>query len=90
VGSEKMAVFDDLSEKKLFIYPHKIKWEKGRIPVAQKAEFYSIPFKMRAPLEEELLHFYQCVKSRQQPITDGLEGLRVLQILEKAQKSLEN
>jgi len=27
VGSKAMAVFDDMSEEKLFIYPHKIEWK---------------------------------------------------------------
>jgi len=34
VGSEKMAVFDDATKEKLFLYPHKIAW-KDRIPTAQ-------------------------------------------------------
>jgi UDP-2-acetamido-3-amino-2,3-dideoxy-glucuronate N-acetyltransferase len=39
IGSEKMAVFDDISKEKLFIYEHKIKWEKGKIPIAEKSCF---------------------------------------------------
>ena len=43
VGSRAMAVFDDVSKEKLFIYPHKIKWQNGKIPIAQKADFNAIP-----------------------------------------------
>jgi UDP-2-acetamido-3-amino-2,3-dideoxy-glucuronate N-acetyltransferase len=88
VGSEKMAVFDDLSKEKLFIYPHKIKWEKGKIPVAKKADFVTVPLEPKQPLEEELSHFLDCMKTRRAPKTDGLEGLQVLKVLEMAQKKL--
>jgi len=88
VGSEKMVVFDDVSEEKLFIYPHKIKWEKGKIPVAQKADFNIVEFEQKQPLTEELLHFIHCIETRETPKTDGREGLKVLDILERAEKQL--
>ena len=88
VGSEKMAVFDDISQEKLFIYPHKIKWEKGKIPVADKADFYKVDVENTQPLREELLHFIHCIEHGKTPKTDGREGLRVLEILEKAEKQL--
>jgi len=90
VGAEKMAVFDDISREKLFIYPHRIKIEEGRIPVAQKADYYTIPVETREPLREELLHFIQCVERRESPRTDAREGLRVLKFLARAEKSLQN
>src|SRR4030043_1053163 len=43
VGSKGMAVFDDVSKEKLLLYPHKIEWQHGKIPVAQKAENQGIP-----------------------------------------------
>ena len=39
VGSKAMAVFDDVSSEKLFLYPHKIEWLAGKIPVATKADY---------------------------------------------------
>jgi UDP-2-acetamido-3-amino-2,3-dideoxy-glucuronate N-acetyltransferase len=89
VGSKKMAVFDDISEEKLCIYPHEIKLEDGGIPVVHRADYISIDFVPRQPLKEELLHFSECVSSRNLPKTDGREGLRVLKILEMAEKSLQ-
>jgi UDP-2-acetamido-3-amino-2,3-dideoxy-glucuronate N-acetyltransferase len=89
VGSNKMAVFDDISEEKLFIYPHKITWEKGKIPVALKADYNVVDFEKKQPLAEELIHFIDCVENRKTPRTDGREGLRVLKILEKAQETLK-
>jgi len=90
VGSKAMAVFDDMSQEKLFIYPHKIEWQNGKIPVAQKAEYYSVPLDKKEPLKEELQHFIECVQKRKTPKTDGNEGLGVLKILELAEKGLFN
>ncbi len=86
VGSKGMAVFDDVSKEKLFFYPHTIEWKDGKIPVAQKAEHRVIPFEAGEPLKLELKHFADCVIARSNPRTDGEEGLRVLKILEKAEK----
>jgi len=90
VGSKAMAVFDDVSSEKLFLYPHKIEWLEGKVPVATKAAYNVIPFEKAEPLKEELKHFIDCVKSRTQPKTDGNEGLKVLRILEAAEKSLSS
>lgn len=84
VGSKKMAVFDDVSQEKLFLYPHKIEIEEGRIPVAHKAEKEIVSFEPSQPLEKELKHFLNCIKTRKEPKTDGKEGVRVLRILNKA------
>jgi UDP-2-acetamido-3-amino-2,3-dideoxy-glucuronate N-acetyltransferase len=88
IGSKGMLVFDDLTEEKLFFYPHKIEWKDGKIPVAQKAEYEIIPVEKGEPLRIELEHFIDCVINRKRPITDGYEGLRVLKILDSAEKSL--
>lgn len=88
VGSEKMVVFDDLSKEKLFIYPHKIKWQQGKIPVAEKADYTTVDLEPNQPMEEELKHFLDCIETRKSPKTDGREGLTVLKILEQAQNKL--
>ena len=88
VGSKAMAVFDDMSKEKLFLYPHTIKWESGKIPVAQKADFHPVPLDQKEPLKEELKHFIDCVKNRKSPKTDGHEGLRVLKILDMAENAM--
>jgi UDP-2-acetamido-3-amino-2,3-dideoxy-glucuronate N-acetyltransferase len=88
VGTKAMAVFDDVSKEKLFLYPHKIEYKGGKLPVAQKAEHYTVDFDKKEPLKEELRHFIDCVEKRKTPKTDGEEGSRVLKVLEKAEKSL--
>ena len=87
VGDKKMAVFDDVTEEKLLLYPHKIEWHH-RIPVAAKAEAELVKVKMEEPLREECQHFLDCVTKGMTPRTDGREGLRVLQVLEASQESL--
>ena len=89
VGSAKMAVFDDTAKNKLTLYPHKVEW-KNRIPTAVKAEGQAVPIGEAEPLRQECVHFVKCIESRNQPTTDGKEGLRVLRILNACQKSLES
>ena len=86
VGSEKMAVFDDVSDEKLFLYPHEIEWV-NRVPVPQMKDVIIIDTEMKEPLKEECKHFIECIESRRKPKTDGREGLRVLEILQASQES---
>lgn len=88
IGSKAMAVFDDLSKEKLFLYRHKIEWEDGKIPVAHKADYEVVSVEEKEPLKEELKHFVNCVESRKRPKTDGYEGVKVLKVLELAEKAL--
>lgn len=90
VGSEAMAVFDDVSNEKLRVYPHKIEWIEGIVPVAQKADYSVITVDPGEPLRLELNHFVDCVNTRQQPFSDGSEGVRVLKVLDAAQRSLNS
>ncbi|MBW1981222.1 MAG: Gfo/Idh/MocA family oxidoreductase [Deltaproteobacteria bacterium] len=87
VGDRKMAVFDDLSEEKLLLYPHQIKWVK-RLPVAAKGEAEAVPLDMQEPLAVECRHFLDCIANGRPARTDGREGLRVLRVLEASQESL--
>lgn len=88
VGSEKMAVFDDVSEEKLFLYPHEIEWV-NRVPIPQMKDAIIVETENNEPLKEECKHFLECIESRKRPKTDGKEGLRVLEILQASQESLE-
>ncbi|MDD5503756.1 MAG: Gfo/Idh/MocA family oxidoreductase [Candidatus Omnitrophica bacterium] len=84
VGSKAMAVFDDMTREKLFIYPHKITRNNGGPPIAVKADCQIIEIEDKEPLKEEIAHFVHCVRQRKAPLTDGREGLRVLSVLEEA------
>jgi UDP-2-acetamido-3-amino-2,3-dideoxy-glucuronate N-acetyltransferase len=91
VGDKKMAVFDDTLpwEDKLLLYGHQINWENNQ-PVPVKAEPERVDIPKDEPLKRECLHFLDCMKTGQRPVTDGDEGLRVLQVLHAAQRSLSS
>lgn len=88
VGSEKMAVFDDAASDKLVLYPHKVEW-KNRLPTAIKAEGEAVALEAVEPLKEECRHFLECLVSRESPVTDGAEGLRVLRVLRSCQEAMQ-
>ena len=89
VGDKKMAVFDDVSQKKLLLYSHKIQWLQ-RIPVASKTDAEVVRLRrMGEPLRAECQHFLECIAKGQSPKTDGREGLRVLRVLQASQESLD-
>lgn len=89
VGDKKMAVFNDLEkEAKLVTYAHSISWQ-NQAPVPMKAEGEIVPLDTTEPLFAECGHFLSCVQTRQKPRTDGAEGLRVLSVLQRCQKALD-
>ena len=96
VGSRKMAVFEDTEPvDKLCIYDSGVKGI--REPFETYQDFQGLRFgdtiiprlDNREPLLLEVEHFVECVRTRQQPKTDGRNGLRVVGVLTAAQASLE-
>jgi UDP-2-acetamido-3-amino-2,3-dideoxy-glucuronate N-acetyltransferase len=89
VGEKSMAVFDDSLpwNEKLKIYPHQVNWVNG-VPTPEKAEATCVHLEESEPLKLECQHFLDCIASNKQPHTDGPEGLRVLQVLDAAERSL--
>lgn len=88
VGDRKMAVFDDVATtNKLLLYPHQIEWQ-GNVPVPTKEDAIAIPTEIREPLNEGCKHFLECIQTRNNPKTDGEEGVKVLNVLEACQSSL--
>ena len=89
VGSTKMAVFDDMAEHKLVLYPHRVEW-KNRIPTAVKAEAEIVPLGSSEPLRAECQQFLDALATRKPPVSDGAEGLRVLRVLDACQRALRS
>jgi UDP-2-acetamido-3-amino-2,3-dideoxy-glucuronate N-acetyltransferase len=90
IGSQKMAVFDDVAkEGKLKIYDKGIEWQAGRPVIRQTAES-TLFFPQVEPLREELTHFVECVRHRREPRTDARNGIRVLRVLAACQRSIES
>ena len=88
IGDKKMALFDDVSQDKLVLYTHQIQWVH-RAPVASKGSAEVVALDRVQPLRQECLHFVECVATGQTPRTDGREGLKVLKVLERSQRSLD-
>ena len=89
VGDRKMAVFDDTQPwtDKLLLYPHKIKWQNN-VPVPEKGAPERVEIPEAEPLRLECEHFLHSFTNGNRPQTDGEEGLRVLKVLNAAQRSL--
>ena len=87
IGDKKMAVFDDQAEEKLTLYDNTVLWEGGS-PIAQKNGQRTVELEPGEPLRNQIQHFIDCIENHTQPITDGAEGLRVLEVLESCQKQL--
>ncbi len=89
IGQSGSLVFDDLKEhsQKITLYKNEV------VLTDKKLKFEShmtthIPFELKEPLKEECLHFLECCQTRNEPMTSGHEGLRVMQILEAAKNEL--
>jgi UDP-2-acetamido-3-amino-2,3-dideoxy-glucuronate N-acetyltransferase len=82
-----MAVFDDVAEQKLTLYPHAIVWQ-GQNPVPNRATAIPVPIPSEEPLKAECEHFLYSIATRQAPRTDGHEGLRVLTVLQDCEDAL--
>ncbi len=90
IGGRKMVMFDSINGKgKIYVYDHKIDWI-DRVPVPRPEDAKMIEIDDQEPLKIECMHFLDCIQSRKTPKTDGLEGLRVLEILDSCQESLSD
>ena len=90
VGDKGMAVFDDSNtwDQKLLIYPHHIEWHEG-MPIPDKKDAMTVTVPESEPLRNECQHFIDCIIQNKHPLTDGEEGLRVLDVLTQATRQLK-
>ena len=95
-GSRKMVVYDHLDLE------HQVKiFDKG-VDLLEDDDRYKVLVQYRTgdlwvpkidqtePLEVACKHFISCVQSGECPITDGVAGLRVVELLEAAEASMKN
>jgi len=95
VGSQKMAVFDDMeASEKIRIYDkgvdrggHVVSY--GDSLTVRSGDILIPKISLQEPLRLECQHFIDCVRERKAPLTDGEDGLRVVRVLAAAQASLE-
>jgi len=96
VGSKRMLVYNDLEPiEKIKIFDKRVETPPyydtfGEFQYSYHyGDIYSPYLKESEPLKVECQHFLDCIKNSVQPDTDGLNGLRVVQVLEAASKSLK-
>jgi predicted dehydrogenase len=88
-GTRRMAVFNDvLAESKLVLFDRNIENVQGEL-VAHQVEGTAVSYDPAEPLRTELEHFVECIATRAKPRTDGLNGLRVLSVLQASQRSIQ-
>jgi len=89
VGSQRMAVFNDVAaEGKLSLYDQQVDLN-GRQPVLRNGKIETVPIADDEPLRLECRHFLEAVRDGKTPLTDGKSALRVLRVLEACQISLQ-
>ncbi|MES2211713.1 MAG: Gfo/Idh/MocA family oxidoreductase [Pseudomonadota bacterium] len=97
-GSKKMIVYDDMeASEKVKIYDSGITIKEGDIDAIHKVNVDYRTGDMIAPklphreaLSVEAAHFLTCVRERSKPLSDGIAGLRVIQVLEAAKLSIKD
>lgn len=92
IGDEGMAQFNDGDawEEKISIYPHRIDWHE-QLPTPHKAERQFVPIENPGePLRLQAEHFLDCIRNGNTPKTDGWEALRVLQVLDAAERAMKS
>ena len=86
IGDRKMAVFDDVA-RHLLLYDQRVEWQEGQ-PVPVRHDGARVAYADEEPLRRECQAFLDAIEQRKSPLTDGLSGLRVLRVLQAAQRSL--
>lgn len=94
VGSQKMAVFDDVdSTEKLRVYDKGVQRPAydsyGEALTLRFGDIHIPRIDMREPLRLECQHFVDCIQHAQRPLSDGHNGVQVLRVLDAGQRSLE-
>ncbi len=96
VGTQKMVVFDDMeASEKIKVYDKGVDRagevvSYGDSLTVRNGDIVIPKISLQEPLKLECTHFIDCVRERKKPLTDGVGGLRVVKVLDAAQKSLKS
>ena len=95
VGSRKMTIYDDVEPiEKLRVYDKSVEAVRrtdtfGEFQFAYHYGSIVTPFiRFEEPLKHEIDHFVDCIVTGERPRTDGVNGMRVVEVIEAAQRSL--
>ena len=95
-GEKKMLVWNDLeADEKVKIYDRGVDIANGQgvyelLVSYRSGDMWAPKIDQREALASEAAYFVQCIEKNQAPFNDGMAGLRVVKLLEAAQKSLKN
>lgn len=96
VGTRRMIVYDDVQPlEKIRIYDARVERPPHYDTFAEFTYAYHygdqyIPYvKQEEPLKVETQHFLDCIRSGQTPLSDGVQGLELVRILEASSASLK-
>ena len=84
VGSSGMLVYNEIEQK---VYMHKKYIDKDLNNVDEGSEL--VYEGSGEPVKLMLEHFMDCIKTRNTPLSDGVNGLEVVKVLETASKELK-
>jgi predicted dehydrogenase len=95
-GSKKSLVYNDLNPwEPIKVYDRGItvaespEARRGVLISYRTGDIWSPYLEQSEPLQNVVRHFTYCVRTGQRPLTDGEAGLRIVRILEAAQRSIK-
>ena len=94
VGSEQMAVYDDMADdERVRVYDQGVivppRDDLASVPMSYRHGGIVAPYvDFREPLAVQDQHFVDCIRDGTTPLTDGRAGLAVVQVLEAADRAL--
>jgi predicted dehydrogenase len=96
VGSRRMIVYDDVTPlEKIRIFDARVERPPHYDTFAEfhyayhYGDMYAPYIKQEEPLKSECQHFLDCIREGNKPLTDGQQGLDLVQILEASSESLK-
>jgi predicted dehydrogenase len=95
-GEKKMVVWNDLeADEKIKIYDKGVSVKNGEgmynlLVSYRSGDMWAPRVEQTEALKAEVNYFVDCINANRTPINDGLAGLRVVRLLEAAEKSLND
>ncbi len=95
-GEKKMLVWNDLeTDEKIKVYDKGVSLSDGKglhqlLVSYRSGDMWSPQVEQVEALAEETAYFLQCIMENKKPFNDGVNGLRIVRILEAADKSIRS
>lgn len=95
IGKERMMIVDEsVPDEKLKIYNKGVEMKNSSYDeyklIYRSGDVISPFVETYEPLRKEVEHFADCIGTRARPLTDGESGLRIVRMIEAAEKSYED